>query len=161
MLMTLMAAAQEMNRVVNDEVTGDEMLIGYGNRRGLLMEPFFSWFSEEYNVYSVNKQSILGIEPEELDGVTITMVLGTWCPDSRREVPRFYKILDQLGFNESRLQVICVNRNKLAPGIDLGSLDIQFVPTIVVFRNGKEIGRIIEHPVQSLEEDLTAILLKE
>lgn len=161
LIIALMATAQEMNRVVHDEVTGDEMLVGYGNRRGLLLEPFFSWFSEEYDAYSVNKQSIIGIEPEALDGVTITMVLGTWCPDSRREVPRFYKILDQLGFNESRLQVIYVNRNKLAPGIDLGSLDIQFVPTMVVFRNGDEIGRIIEHPVQRLEEDLAGILLKE
>lgn len=160
-LFVLPATAQEINRVVHDEVTGDEMLIGYGNRQGLLLEPFFSWFSEEYDAYSVNKQSILGIEPEELDGVTITMVLGTWCPDSRREVPRFYKIIDQLGFNESRLHVIFVKRDKLAPGIDLDSLNIQFVPTIVVFRNGDEIGRIIEHPVQSLEEDLAGILLKE
>lgn len=76
-------------------------------------------------------------------------------------MPRFYKIIDQLGFNESRLHVIFVKRDKLAPGIDLDSLDIQFVPTIVVFRNGDEIGRIIEHPVQSLEEDLAGILLKE
>ncbi|MGC9469924.1 MAG: thioredoxin family protein [Bacteroidales bacterium] len=161
LVVALMAAAQDMNRVVHDEVTGDEMLIGYGNRRGLLLEPFFSWFSEEYDAYSVNKQSILGIEPEKLEGVTITMVLGTWCPDSRREVPRFYKILDQLGFNESNLRVIYVNRDKQAPGINLDSLDISYVPTMVVYRNGDEIGRIIEHPVQRLEEDLAFILLKE
>ena len=37
-------------------------------------------------------------------------------------------------------------------------LNIHHVPTVILYNNGNEIGRIIEYPVQSLEEDMVAIL---
>ena len=36
--------------------------------------------------------------------------------------------------------------------------DIKRVPTLVVLRDGEEIGRIVEYPVESLEKDLLKIL---
>ena len=83
---------------------------------------------------------------------------GTWCPDTQRELPGFYRVLDHLGFNEAYMQVIYVNTLKKAPGIDLESSEIERVPTFIFFREGLEIGRIIESPVESLEKDLLKIL---
>ena len=37
--------------------------------------------------------------------------------------------------------------------------DIEFVPTIIFLRNGKELGRIVESPEQSLEKDMRKILI--
>ena len=35
---------------------------------------------------------------------------------------------------------------------------IEFVPTFIVIRNGRELGRIVETPNKSLAEDLAAIM---
>ena len=88
----------------------------------------------------------------------IKLFMGTWCRDSRREVPRIYRILDAAGFDESRLTLINVNRGKNSPGEEEVGLNIHHVPTVILYKNGNEIGRIIESPVQLLEEDMIAIL---
>ena len=84
--------------------------------------------------------------------------MGTWCKDSRREVPRIYRILDAVGFYEPRLTLINLDREKSSPGKEESDLNIHHVPTVILYNNGNEIGRIIEYPVQSLEEDMVAIL---
>jgi thiol-disulfide isomerase/thioredoxin len=88
-------------------------------------------------------------------------VLGTWCPDSRREVPRFMRILDSLEYPKEQLKIICVDRKKQALNNETDSLNIVYVPTIIFYtKEGVEVGRIIEHPKgETLEEDLEAILL--
>lgn len=150
--------AQKMNNIAFDEVTGQEILLGYGNRSGLSIKPFSSWYLKEYNSYKPDLKTILEIRPESLHELTITLVAGTWCPDTQRELPGFYRVLDHLGFNEAYMQVIYVNTLKKAPGIDLESSEIERVPTFIFFREGLEIGRIIESPVESLEKDLLKIL---
>ena len=88
--------------------------------------------------------------------------MGTWCEDSHREVPRFFKILEAVGHPESKLTMIAVNRKKEAPNGEEGPLNIQRVPTIIVQKYGKEIGRIIESPSTGyLERDLLEILKKD
>jgi len=90
--------------------------------------------------------------------VKITLVLGTWCSDSRREVPWFYKILESLEYDLDNMKVICVNTAKTAEGIDVDQLDIQKVPTFIFYKEGVELGRIIETPQTSLEKDMAKIL---
>jgi len=155
------AISQPLNRIVNDEVTGNEILLGYGNRDGMLLHPFSIWFSVEYDNYEVEREVIRKIDPASLDDLTITILLGTWCSDSRREVPRFFRILDEMGLNESRLALIFLDREKAAPGIDTHAYQLEYVPTFVFFRGDEEIGRIVETPLKSLEEDMYAILTGE
>ncbi len=81
--------------------------------------------------------------------------MGTWCSDSRREVPRFYKIMDEVGFAD--FDMITVNRAKQANGLEKG-YNLNYVPTFILFKNGKEIGRFVERVVNdSLENDLLLI----
>ena len=94
----------------------------------------------------------------KLDDVKIKIVFGTWCSDSRREVPRFLKILDELKFDQNNLTMICVNRDKEADSTEVKDLDILFVPTFIIYRNNAELGRIIEEPKTTLEGDLKKIL---
>ena len=54
--------------------------------------------------------------------------------------------------------MICVGRDKKAEGTEVDLLDIKYVPTFIVYRNGKEIGRIVESPQTTLEGDLKNIL---
>ena len=88
--------------------------------------------------------------------------MGTWCEDSHREVPRLFKILEAANYPENRVTMIAVNRKKEAPSGEEGPFNIQKVPTIIVQKYGKEIGRIIESPQSGyLEKDLVEILKKD
>ena len=95
------------------------------------------------------------------DGITIKIVLGTWCPDSRREVPRFMRILDLWQFPMANVTFIGVDNAKLSPVGEYEKLDIQRVPTFIIYKNNIEAGRIIENPTTSLEQDMVNILKKE
>jgi len=86
--------------------------------------------------------------------------MGTWCSDSRREVPRFYKILDSLNFPSAKVKLIMVDRKKEAAEVNIASLNIELVPTMIIYNDGLEIGRIVETPKETLEKDLAAILTK-
>jgi hypothetical protein len=92
----------------------------------------------------------------------MTLFFGSWCGDSRREVPRLVKVLDEMGFPKDQVELIGVDavegREKRSPGGEEQGLEIYRVPTLVVRREGKEIARLVEFPVLSLERDLLAML---
>jgi hypothetical protein len=86
--------------------------------------------------------------------------MGTWCSDSRREVPRFMKIIESLGYDKKRLRFIGVDSYKEAPVHNFDSLNIERVPTFIFYNDKIELGRIIEYPLTSLERDMLVILNK-
>ena len=131
------------------------MLVGQVTRADFQQEPYKQWFEEGYNSYVVDTATLDSIGNKDF---TMTIVFGTWCPDSRREVPRMYKILDYLNVPDSNLTVICVDRDKKAGDIDISSLNIERIPTFIVYVNGEEKGRIVEKPQMSLEIDLKNIV---
>src|SRR5450759_2157508 len=85
-------------------------------------------------------------------------VMGTWCPDSRREVPRFMRVLNAWQFPEATVTFIGVDDAKLSPVGEYMKLDILRVPTFIIYKNNIEAGRIIENPATSLEQDMVNIL---
>lgn len=144
---------------VNDTVPYEEsvMLLGKANRKGLEMKPFKGWFDTGYEDYKVDSETLEKLKPL-LKDVVITVFMGTWCEDSQREVPHFYKILDASGFDESKLNLINVSDEKTTPeGLEKGK-NITNVPTMIFYKNDKELGRIVEYPIESLEKDMFAIL---
>jgi thiol-disulfide isomerase/thioredoxin len=91
----------------------------------------------------------------------IVVFYGAWCTDSHREIPRFLKIIETVDNQDITVTDYGVNRQKQD---ELGKFEIygiEFVPTIIVIRNGIELGRIIERPDKSLAEDLAAIMSSE
>jgi hypothetical protein len=116
------------------------------------------WFSEDYLNYTPN-QDYLAILPKYIDGVDIVCIAGTWCDDSRREVPRMVKLVQLLSIPPERLHLFGVDRAKKSPGGETAKYSITKVPTIVFERDGKELGRIVEAPIGLLEKDMLGIIL--
>jgi len=149
--------AQKEPQIQTDPKKQNPMLVGKIKRTHLQTTDFNTWYQKEYTEYKPDANTILQLKPL-LKGVRIVLVMATWCSDSRREVPRFYQILDQAGFKEKRMSVLCVDRDKKAGKFESSSLDIKLVPTFIIYKKGREWGRIIETPVESLEKDLLKIL---
>ena len=139
----------------NEKNKAQQMLVGKVKRSDFLQEPYKDWFEKGYNDYQVDSLTLDSINNKDF---TMTIVMGTWCPDSRREVPRMLKILDKMQIPDSNVSIICVDHDKKAGKENISSLNIQRIPTFIVYINGKEKGRIVEHPKKNLERDLMDIL---
>jgi hypothetical protein len=95
-------------------------------------------------------------------GATVRVFLGAWCGDSRREVTRLWRALDLAGGAVPfTIEYIAVDRAKTAPGGLTDGIGLRYVPTFVVMRDGKEIGRIIESAPAGIEKDLRSLLTGE
>lgn len=83
---------------------------------------------------------------------------GSWCSDSESEVPKLIKLLKVAGLTDSNLVLFGVDRDKKEPSGEAESLDVQKVPTLIVFQHAREIARIIEFPETSWEQNILKIL---
>lgn len=139
----------------------DSVLIGFVSKDKIIQNDDYKWGSEGYNLY---KPQLSNHELElikfKITGLNITIVMGTWCEDSQNHVPKLLKILNQIQFPENQIKIYCVNREKQITEPTLKSMNINYVPTILIFKETIEIGRIVENPIESLEKDLLEIIKK-
>jgi hypothetical protein len=155
----LRAFSQEtqMDEVIYDTLAKQEILIGNCDLAGLNSPVFGSYFKDEYNRYSEDPAVAAKIAARLRD-VSFVVIMGTWCGDSREQVGRFYRILDNAGYPTSAIRLICVDKHKKAGPVDMSSFVIEKVPTFIVYKYGDMMGRIVETPRETLEKDLLQIL---
>lgn len=147
----------ELNLMIPDTIDDNMMLIGVINEEGLMDEEFREWYKENYNNHILDTITINEIKPK-LREVTIKVFMGTWCSDSQREVVALYKILKEAEFDISKLEVIALSREKETPDHLEKGFNIEYVPTIIFYKNEIEIGRFVELAQDTLEKDMLAIL---
>jgi hypothetical protein len=152
-LIPVIIFSQEVNKKIIDPGLNEEILYGYCDRAGLEAGEFGKSFREYYKVYQPDKNTVSELKARK-EGVEILIILGTWCSDSQEQVPKFFKILDRINFDGKKVQMICVSRDKEAGLPETANYDIQKVPTFIIYRKGREAGRIIETPYTTLEKDL-------
>jgi len=137
------------------------ILVGPLTRANLKTAPFAEWFESQYLKYEPNRADIDKLR-EPIKGLAIEAYIGTWCGDSRRQIPRLLKALDAAGFDEKRLAMVGLSDRdmefKQSPGRPERKRLVHRTPTIVLLRDGVEIGRIVETPATTLEADLLAIV---
>ncbi|WP_282071311.1 thioredoxin family protein [Polaribacter atrinae] len=132
-------------------------LIGVANKESFQQIPYSTWFNKKYDTYTPDSLTITSLK-KELKGIEIKGFMGTWCGDSKRETPHFYKILEQTDFNLNNLELITVNISKKTPDNLQEGFNIKRVPTFIFYRDGKEIGRYVEYARESLEKDILKIV---
>lgn len=158
--LTFQLNAQNLNVEITENTT-NPFLLGKINKTGLQGENYKTWFNANYEAYQPNK-SVVSKITSELKHYTITLFMGTWCGDSKKEVPRLYKVLEASNFPMNQLSVVAVSRQanmyKQSPQHEEAGLNIHRVPTIIFYKNNKEVNRIVEHPIASFEEDILNII---
>ena len=91
--------------------------------------------------------------------ISVDIFLGTWCSDSKREVPAFFKIIDSAGIADKMdIKIWAVDRKKTLKNGLAKKCNIEYVPTFIFYKSDIEIGRIIEIPEGLLEEDILDII---
>lgn len=152
-IMTACNAQQKTTAKKNAQ--GD--LVGIANKASFDQAPYKNWFKTNHDNYAPDRAVVTNLR-KHFKGVKIKGFMGTWCGDSKRETPRFYKILEMADFDTKNLELITVNRGKKTPDNLQEGLNIIKVPTFIFYKDGKEIGRYVEFARESLEKDMLKIV---
>jgi len=113
-------------------------------------------WKEVYDFYQADPGILNQIRDKIGDGVHIDVVLAFWCPDSQANLPPFLKIFDSL--SDSRVEIDYYSVGRKSGRYYVDSWKVEKVPTFIFYRNGQEIGRIVENPDSGMAEHILAIL---
>jgi hypothetical protein len=160
--LSLLFFSLSLNVAAQEVTHKNEMIVtGFCTEQDLKGNPAISdWYVPGYMEYIPEASAIEVLKEFSEKSVTFTVVMGIWCSDSREHVPRFFKVIYDAGFGQADVTMIGVDRKKQAAGIDIAYYKIEKVPTIIVYSDEVELGRIIETPGVSVEADLARILNK-
>ena len=156
-----MAEAEVVESMMNrDTIIEDEaMMLGLVDREGIIGKEFNRWFDSTYQAYNYNPE-VTGQLSDQLSDVDVKIYMGTWCSDTQRDLPAFFKIIDNLPSQPKSVKMIATDRSKLLPPEALDSFVIEFIPHFLFSRDGEQLGEIIEMPEKTLEEDMLSIIGK-
>lgn len=138
------------------------IILGEFQPAELKQAPYNTWFNPIYEYTSLDSKRVAYLgKMLKSQKIEILGFIGTWCGDTKRELPGLLKILEQAKFDEKKLTLTGVNYSYQAPDGSNKKWNIRSVPTFILLKDGKEIGRFVESPRQSLLEDFIKILEKQ
>jgi len=146
-------------KIIPYEKNGEPLILGYCPASIIIDSLFKDTWTTEYSNYQPDFETLDMLEGK-LEDITIKIVFRSTCSDSREQLPRLFKILNELNYDINSITLIGVSREKQGLSNETEGLEIELVPTIIFYKDGKEIGRIVEIPVESLEKDILQIVEK-
>jgi thiol-disulfide isomerase/thioredoxin len=126
------------------ERPGEKTLKGIISREVLQNDTSLKWYAANLKGYAPDANAIGGLK-KNADSVQLLIFMGTWCEDSQFIIPKLYVLTDAAGFPKERITLIGVDRSKKTLSHLAEALNIKNVPTIIVMKNGKEVGRVVEY----------------
>ena len=132
---------------------------GIISREVLLSDTAFKWYVENLKGYTPNASALEGLKKNK-DSIQLLTFMGTWCEDSQNIIPKYYSLLDMASFPQDRVTLIGVDRKKQTLSHLSEALNVTNVPTIIVLKNGREIGRVVEFGKYGLFDMELAEILK-
>lgn len=125
------------------ERPNEKSLKGIISKEVLLADTSFHWYAENLKVYTPHADAVAGLK-KNADSIQLLVFMGTWCEDSHVVIPKFFSILDAAGYPGDKVTLIGVDRNKKTYSHLSEALNITLVPTIMIMKKGKEVGRVVE-----------------
>ncbi|MGB7785537.1 MAG: thioredoxin family protein [Salinimicrobium sp.] len=148
------------NPTAAEAVDQQGILVGKITKEDLEQAPYSAWFEPMYASYKPSEEELETIK-NNINDYKIKVFMGTWCGDSKREVPKLYKLLEESGYNMDNIEMQAVKHDKTLPGDLQAGYDVHHVPTIIFYKDGKEVNRFVEYPQENFEEDIAKIVSKE
>jgi thiol-disulfide isomerase/thioredoxin len=142
------------------ESNGAKIIKGFLTKQDLATDSSFTWFAENQKGYTPD-QNALQLLRTNKDSINIVAFGGTWCGDTKYILPKFFVLADAAGLSPDRVTVLGVDRSKKTIQHLSEAFGITNVPTLIVMKNGKEVGRVVEYGHTGLfDKDLAEILGK-
>jgi thiol-disulfide isomerase/thioredoxin len=142
LLLNTIIAAQSQFQVFSER-PNEKTYKGIISREVLMADSSFTWLNSARS-FTPEKTAIETLKKHR-DSIQLLVFMGTWCEDSQDIIPRLYSLTDAAGFSQDRITLIGVDRKKTTLSHLTEALGIINVPTIIVLKNGKEQGRIVEY----------------
>jgi thiol-disulfide isomerase/thioredoxin len=120
------------------------ILKGLITRDDIVKKSAADWFATNQQGYTPNTTALEALKRHG-SSIHIIAFIGTWCVDTRFILPKFYSITEAASFPAGNLTVIGVDRNKKTLNNLSEALNVTNVPTFIVLKDGKELGRVVEY----------------
>ncbi|MEE9373450.1 MAG: tetratricopeptide repeat protein [Saprospiraceae bacterium] len=142
-----------------ETASGAVHIWGEMQKGALLKAPYSEWYEASIKGYKPNSSLIKN--KRALSKMDVTIYLGTWCGDSKNYVPKFFSLWQSLNLSEKNIKIIGLHGSrdhyKQGPNGEEKGAHIHRVPTFIFSKDGEEVGRIVERPINSLEMDVAQI----
>lgn len=121
------------------------------------LEEEFDWFRNNYDSYLPDSVTINSLKPK-VNSYTYHVFGGTWCGDTKRLLPKFFKTMEQSNIESGKIHLYLLDHQKHSPDKEEKKYKIVNIPTFIIYKDGKEIGRIVEDEKESIEKDLLKLI---
>lgn len=128
------------------EVSYDNAKVFKGllHRSDIENDTSFKWFKQNMQ-YGTADAAAVETFKKNAGKFHVVVFFGTWCEDSQNLVPVFYRLVDKSGLPDDNITLIGVDRAKTTLDNLHKTFNITNVPTFIVMKDGKEIGRVVEY----------------
>ena len=118
----------------------------------------FKWYAINQTGYMPDTAAVNAMETSK-NNVQYIVFGGTWCEDTQNILPKFFKLQEKSGVADNHISFFAMDRNKKTLGNVGDAFKITNVPTIIVMKEGKEIGRVVEYGKSGkFDKDLSELL---
>lgn len=128
---------------ISKEADGTKILKGILTKDLIAKDSSFKWFGENQKGFTPNTEAVAALKNKGSQ-LQFIVFAGTWCDDTKTLLPKYFSWLAAAGFPEDRVTLIGVDRSKKTISHLAEALGVINVPTFIVLKDGKEIGRVVE-----------------
>lgn len=126
------------------DASGTKIVKGFLTKKDLVTDTAFKWFATNQAGYVPDASALQAFKLQK-DSINIIAFGGTWCGDTKYLLPKFLALADAAGVPENRITIIGVDHSKKTIEHLSEAFNIVNVPTFIIMKNGKEVGRVVEY----------------
>jgi hypothetical protein len=135
----ILTHAQTQYEVYNDG--HEKILKGKISKDLIAQDPAFGWYQENQAGYIPRQESVKALKAKK--GIVELLIFGgTWNRETRYFLPKFFKMAEAASFPEDRILIVGLDPNKKSMDHLSEEMHITSVPTYIILRDGREVGRV-------------------
>jgi thiol-disulfide isomerase/thioredoxin len=140
--------------------SNQKILRGIINKYLLMNDASFQWYNPNQTAYNPDTATLSAMEKAK-GKVQFVVFGGTWCEDTQFILPKFFKLQEMSGLGDNQFTLFGVNEDKKSLGHIAEAFGVTNVPTIIVMKDNKEVGRVVEYgKTGKWDKELAEILMK-
>jgi thiol-disulfide isomerase/thioredoxin len=154
------AFSQAQYEILKDEKHPEQHILrGIINKYLVQNDSTYNWYNSSASSYRPDTATLSAFEKAK-GKVQFVLFGGTWCEDTQFILPKFFKLQEMSGVEDSKVTFFGVNREKKSLASITEAFNVINVPTIIVMKDGKEIGRVVEYGTTGKWDKELADILK-